>query len=170
MTVVQLVCVALGAVAGGIARFGLTQWLRRCVRSLGDAAGTTVANALGSLLLGALAHALVEGTIGANPFALLATGFCGALTTWSTLARGVAERVLDGRVAQALTYLGANLVAGLGLMMLGWRLVEADGHDHSHLQLVDVVESGDIDRALQVLEAHLMRVREGVLAMLEEAD
>lgn len=58
----------------------------------------------------------------------------------------------------------------LGRYVLGWRLVSTGEHHHSHAELIEVVESGDVDRALHVLEAHLDRVRDGVIALLQETE
>ena len=120
MTLLQALCVALGAAAGGCARYAITQALRRVGPLPGDALGTTTVNTIGALLLGALAHLLARGAVGSTAYVLLGVGFCGALTTWSTLARGVAELTLARRGLQAGTYLGANLVLGLLAVTIGW--------------------------------------------------
>ncbi|MCK2025646.1 GntR family transcriptional regulator [Microbacterium sp. SSW1-47] len=57
----------------------------------------------------------------------------------------------------------------LGRYVLGWRLGPAGSHDHSHTELVDVVAAGDAKKALGVLEAHLTQVRDGVIALLDDA-
>ncbi|WEK61411.1 MAG: GntR family transcriptional regulator [Candidatus Microbacterium colombiense] len=57
----------------------------------------------------------------------------------------------------------------LGRYVLGWRLGTQGEHDHSHGELIDVIATGDVDRALGVLESHLDRVRDGVIALLDAA-
>lgn len=122
MSLVAWVCVALGAAVGGGCRYGLTQVLRSRMPALGDAPGTTVVNVAGAFLLGLLGHLMARGSLAPTPYALLGTGFCGALTTWSTLARGVADRALDGAYARATGYLMMNLALGLLACWAGWHL------------------------------------------------
>ncbi|MGB4136171.1 MAG: FCD domain-containing protein, partial [Microbacterium sp.] len=54
----------------------------------------------------------------------------------------------------------------LGRYVLGWRMVSTEGHRHSHEELVEVVASGDVEKAEAVLAHHLEHVRDGVLALL----
>lgn len=81
--------------------------------------GTLTVNAIGSLILG-----LVAGMVGhqaRSPTQVVVdTGFCGALTTWSTATWESVRLVQEGLVASALAFTVANLaislvVAGLGL-------------------------------------------------------
>ncbi|MFE6996478.1 GntR family transcriptional regulator [Microbacterium sp. NPDC057659] len=54
----------------------------------------------------------------------------------------------------------------LGRYVLGWRMVSTEGHRHSHEELVEVVATGDAEKADAVLAHHLDHVRDGVLALL----
>jgi CrcB protein len=78
---VRFLLVVLGAGAGAPARFLVDRWARERFRS-GTVLGTLVVNVAGSLLLGAL-----SGWATRPPWVmpLLGVGFCGALTTFSTL-------------------------------------------------------------------------------------
>lgn len=69
--------------------------------------GTLTVNLIGSVILGALAGA---GT-GGSAQALVATGFCGALTTFSTFGYETVRLAEDGALAAA----GRNAVASLAL-------------------------------------------------------
>ncbi|MEK8174372.1 CrcB family protein [Streptomyces sp. M19] len=51
--------------------------------------GTFLANMAAALLLGFLIQAGTEGALGESGQALLSTGFCGALSTWSTFSNEV---------------------------------------------------------------------------------
>jgi CrcB protein len=74
-----------------------------------------VVNVAGAFLLGlVVAGGGVRG-------ALLGPGFCGALTTFSTLQLEVLQMLDDGRVALAVAYLAASLVVGLGAVELAGR-------------------------------------------------
>ena len=53
---------------------------------------------------------------------LVGTGFCGALTTFSTFSVENVRLAEDGRGAVALTYTTLSLVAGFAACSLGWWL------------------------------------------------
>ena len=108
--------VALGATVGAPTRYAVTQALRD--RGATGSAGTLLVNVVGSLILGLLAGAGVQG----DALALLGVGFCGALTTMSTLALEVWDAVIERRTPQAVATLVLHLVLGLGAAWLGWTL------------------------------------------------
>ncbi|CAA9281049.1 MAG: Fluoride ion transporter CrcB [uncultured Corynebacteriales bacterium] len=111
--------VALGAAVGAPTRY----LVDRAVRDrLGSAFpwGTFLVNVVGCLLLGLVAG---SGTAPAAVVALVGTGFCGALTTYSTYgweALVLAER---GAWRAAAAYVLGSTAAGLGAAALGWTLV-----------------------------------------------
>ncbi|MBA3328602.1 MAG: fluoride efflux transporter CrcB [Solirubrobacterales bacterium] len=79
---------------------------------------TFAANAIGTFALG-----LLTARPPASPHghALWSTGFCGALTTFSTLQLELFDMLEAGDVALAAGYAGASLVAGLAAVALGLR-------------------------------------------------
>jgi CrcB protein len=84
--------------------------------------GTLLVNVIGSLLLGLLAGAGsgLPGWLGE----LAGTGFCGALTTYSTFGYETVRLAGGGRggVVRALLNVTATLVVGLGAAAFGWQL------------------------------------------------
>jgi CrcB protein len=106
--------IALGAAIGAPLRY-LTD---RAVQARLDSSfpwGTLTVNVVGSLLLGFLtglpaAHAVS---------ALAGTGFCGALTTYSTFSFETLGLARGGRRADALAYAVISLLAGLGAAFVG---------------------------------------------------
>jgi CrcB protein len=75
--------------------------------------GTAAVNTSGSLLFGFLSGLALAHHLGPIPKALVAIGFCGAFTTFSTFTYETMQLVEDGRIAQAgLAVVGA-LAAGL---------------------------------------------------------
>ncbi|MCK2236671.1 MULTISPECIES: CrcB family protein [unclassified Crossiella] len=104
--------VVLGAALGAPLRYLVTQWATR--RFPGLPWGTFAVNTAGSLLLGWLAGAMVA----APAMALLGTGFCGALTTYSTFAH---ETRLLPRGKAALTVAG-SVAAGVLAATTGFLL------------------------------------------------
>jgi len=80
--------------------------------------GTLLVNVAGSALLGALAGI---GTALPQPvFSLLGTGFCGALTTYSTFGHEV-WRLVEGRAYRlAAAYVVTSVVVGVGMAALAY--------------------------------------------------
>jgi CrcB protein len=87
--------------------------------------GTLLANAVGSLLLAGLAAAAVHLDAPSWLLTLGGTGFCGALTTFSTFGYETIRLVEDGSWVEA----GVNMVLSLAVCLLaataGWAAVEA---------------------------------------------
>ncbi|MGC4806922.1 fluoride efflux transporter CrcB [Micromonospora sp. DT233] len=83
--------------------------------------GTLTVNVSGSLLLGALVAAPVGPTLGA----LLGTGFCGALTTYSTFGYETLRLARDGTRWYALANALVSVAAGLAAAALGYAAVHA---------------------------------------------
>ncbi len=110
-----LLAVALGGALGALARYGVA--LALPPRPDGGLPwATLLVNVLGSLALGALAALAAAGRLGHAPLqALLATGFCGAFTTFSTFSLETVLLARGGFVAPALTYVALNL----GLCLAG---------------------------------------------------
>ena len=81
--------------------------------------GTFTVNVLGSLILGIIAGAATAG--GASPQVQLAlgTGFCGALTTYSTFSYETLRLLEDDARLFAAANVVASIVAGLGAAFLG---------------------------------------------------
>jgi CrcB protein len=115
---VSLLLVITGAAIGAPLRY-LTD---RAVQARHDSVfpwGTFAVNVIGSLLLGIVTGAVTAG--GASPQIQLAvgTGFCGALTTYSTFSYETL-RLLEGDARfLAVANVLASIVAGLGAAFLG---------------------------------------------------
>jgi len=81
----QLLYIFIGGGAGSVARYLLSKFLN--TSNGGFPYGTFAANVIGSLLIGLiLGWALKNNTLSSNTTLLLATGFCGGFTTFSTFA------------------------------------------------------------------------------------
>lgn len=87
-----------------------------------DGAGVVVVNVAGSLLLGLLVGAHLDGRLSSTALTVLGTGFCGALTTWSVFAHGVAEDLRAGESRVAATQVAVSLALGLSAAALGLAL------------------------------------------------
>ncbi|MBB5957868.1 CrcB protein [Saccharothrix tamanrassetensis] len=107
--------VFVGAAVGAVSRY-LTD---RFVRSRHDSVfpwGTLTVNVVGSFVLGCVA-----GT-GPTWTALVGTGFCGGLTTYSTFSFETVRLLEDGRHRQALANVVVSLVAGVAAAAAGYLL------------------------------------------------
>jgi CrcB protein len=110
-----LLLVAAGGFAGTLARYGLSQW--EPTRSRAWPWGTFLANVVGAFVLGLLLEALArrgpDDGWRQRMRLLAGTGFCGAFTTYSTLAVETDLLLRDSRPALAAGYLAATVLLGL---------------------------------------------------------
>lgn len=106
--------VAVGAGVGAPLRFLAAG---RLDASGGLPAGTLLVNLVGSFLLGLFAGLALDGAA----LALLGTGLCGGLTTYSGLAVQT-HGLLRTRPLLGLAYAGGTLALGLALCALGFVL------------------------------------------------
>lgn len=114
------VWVALGAAAGAPARY----LLDRAVQSRHDSVfpwGTLLVNVAGSLLLGFLATLPADGAV----LAVAGSGFCGALSTYSTFSYETLRLLQNRARLLAALNVGTSLVAGLGAAYCGMALAQA---------------------------------------------
>ncbi|WP_455360743.1 fluoride efflux transporter CrcB [Streptomyces sp. SYSU K21746] len=111
--------VVVGAAVGAPLRY-LTD---RAVQARHDGVfpwGTLVVNAAGSLVLGVLLGAAVSSEV----YALLGTGLCGALTTYSTFSYETLRLAELGRKFFAVANVATSVLVGLGAVVLGEALGE----------------------------------------------
>ncbi|MEZ7005142.1 CrcB family protein [Streptomyces sp. AD55] len=87
--------------------------------------GTFLANVCAALLLGFLVEAGTGGALGVAGQALLSTGFCGALSTWSTFSHELLALAGARKIAVAAGYLLSTVAVGLGLSYAGAGLARA---------------------------------------------
>ena len=80
--------------------------------------GTFTVNAAGSFLLGLLGGAAPSAAVAG----LIGTGFCGALTTYSTFGFETVRLLEEHKPQVAATYVVLSLAVGLAAVSLGWWL------------------------------------------------
>jgi fluoride exporter len=78
--------------------------------------GTFTVNIAGCLVLGILAGA----ALGSPAYALLGTGFCGALTTYSTFGYETLQLIERGDYRGAVRYTALSVVVGLVAAAVGF--------------------------------------------------
>lgn len=111
--------VLLGGAVGAPARY-LTDLV---VQSRHDSVlpfGTFTVNIAGSAVLGAVAASVAVHDTPGWVLTLVGTGFCGALTTFSTFGYETLRLVEDGAWAAAALNMVAGLTIGLAASALAW--------------------------------------------------
>ena len=120
----QLILVFIGGGFGSVLRFIIGKWLNS--NQSGIPYGTFLANILGSLLIGfILGYALKNNSLNQNQTLLLATGFCGGFTTFSTFAYENHVFLKTGDLTSFALYTIASFVIGFLAVFLGMYLVKA---------------------------------------------
>ena len=112
-----LLMIALGAAVGAPARY-LTD---RAVQSRHESVlpwGTLSVNVIGSLILGVLTGA--GAAVSPGVVALIGTGFCGALTTYSTFSFETWRLVEEECYAAAVANVMVSVAAALAAVAIGY--------------------------------------------------
>ncbi|MGY0539413.1 fluoride efflux transporter CrcB [Nocardioides sp. YJ-D4] len=111
--------VLVGGAVGAPARYLTDLYVRQWTG--GDFPwGTMAVNAAGSLVLGLLAGAAASGVLPGWVLTLAGTGFCGALTTFSTFSYETVRLAEDGRWRSAALNVLGSLAVGTVAVTLGW--------------------------------------------------
>ena len=119
----QLILVFLGGGFGSVLRFIIGKWLNNS--ETGIPYGTFMANIIGSLLIGViLGLAAKNETLSQSQTLLLATGFCGGFTTFSTFAYENHVFLKTGDFMSFAIYTVASFVVGFLAVFLGMWLVK----------------------------------------------
>jgi CrcB protein len=113
--------VVLGGAVGAPSRYLVDRWVQSRHRAPVPW-GTFVVNVAGCAVLGLVAGAVSGADGPAWLLTLLGTGFCGALTTFSTFSFETVRLVEQGSARVAAGYLSASVAAGLVVCALGWTL------------------------------------------------
>jgi CrcB protein len=121
---VTWVLVAVGAAVGAPMRY----LIDRGVQSRHDSLfpwGTFAANVTGSLVLGLVVGGTLAAAVPGSVAALVGTGLCGALTTYSTLSFETVRLFEQRAMFYALLNAGASVIAGLGAAYIGIAVADA---------------------------------------------
>ena len=117
------ILVFIGGGFGSVLRFVIGKYLNST--ETGIPYGTFLANILGSLLIGIiLGLAAKNNTLSQNQTILLATGFCGGFTTFSTFAYENHVFLKSGDFTSFALYTIASFVIGFLAVFIGLYLVK----------------------------------------------
>lgn len=114
--------VALGAAVGAPLRHLTDLWVQSLHGSLLPW-GTVVVNVAGSFVLGVVGGLAASGGASTHTVALLGTGFCGALTTFSTFGYEIDVLLRRRAWATAAAHVAVSLAGGLAAVAAGYALV-----------------------------------------------
>lgn len=123
MNGMSIVTVAAGGALGAYCRYALGRWADR---DLGTRFpyGTLLANVLGCFLMGLTAAAISRGLLAVSPWRdLIAEGFLGALTTFSTFSADTFKAMSSGDISKGVINLVVSLTLCLTGVALGFRLL-----------------------------------------------
>lgn len=113
-----LLLVGLGGFLGSISRYLVKVVMDKYISETFPYATLSV-NLIGCFMIGLLFGWLQRGNIGDNTWLILATGFCGAFTTFSTFALENNMLLDNKQPASSIVYMIISIVVGLLLCRAG---------------------------------------------------
>jgi fluoride exporter len=121
--VIDVVLVGAAGAAGAVSRHLLDVVLKRSAGP-GPSLGVLLANVVGSLVVGVIAGAAFTSGVDQQLRLVVATGFCGAFTTFSTLMAEIVQ-LLEGEgerggAVPGLAWAVVSVVGGVGAAAIGW--------------------------------------------------
>ena len=115
----NIILVALGGAVGSALRYALS-WLWPATQNGGLPLGTLAANVVGCLVIGFVGTLLQRSFGGGEWFRLLVcVGFCGGLTTLSSLVNETSGMAHTNQILMAAGYLGASVALGFVALHCG---------------------------------------------------
>ncbi len=116
--VISALLVGIGGFAGSVARYGLSVASQRL--SFDWPFGTIAANVAGCFAIGVIAALAARGgPVSPEARLLLATGFCGGLTTMSSMVYETAEMIRANEYLHAAVYATGSYVASMAAFFAG---------------------------------------------------
>lgn len=112
--------VFIGGGAGSLARYGLSILLKNGSWTMPIA--TLFSNIAASFIIGILAGLSLKGVLSEEYKWLLATGFCGGFSTFSTFSNETVQLFQNGNSFTALINIFASVVLCLAATVLGLKL------------------------------------------------
>ncbi len=112
--------VFLGGGLGAVCRYGISSLLGN--QNTGFPWATFSANVLSCILLGILISTLAQKSEDRMIYLLLATGFCGGFSTFSTFSAESFELMKSGQINTALLYIAGSVLVCLLCIFIGIKL------------------------------------------------
>lgn len=118
-----ILLIGTGGFAGSISRYLLTRFIST-KWPMAFPWGTFGVNILGCFLIGIVMGLSFQSAMSTQTRLLLATGFCGGFTTFSTYSLEILELYQRGEAGISMLYLFASIVVGFLSVWLGLWLVK----------------------------------------------
>src|SRR5262249_196162 len=115
---VAAISVGLAGAMGAVARYLIMRFITTHTRTQFPL-GTLFINVLGPFLIGLLFSLTTQKVLPPLLHSILATGFLGGFTTFSTMNWEGTQLARVGKTSQSILYLGGSFVLGLSAAMLG---------------------------------------------------
>jgi CrcB protein len=115
--------VGIGGFFGSILRYILSHFINISTRSTFPF-GTLTVNIVGSFIIGIIIAAALEGDLNKSMRLLLATGFCGGFTTFSSFSYEFFSLLQHEQTGYAFLYAGTSFILGFIFVWLGFMLVK----------------------------------------------
>jgi CrcB protein len=119
----SILVVGVGGFVGSIFRYLISHYINISAQSTFPF-GTLTVNIVGSFLIGIIIAAALEGNLSKSMRLLLATGFCGGFTTFSSFSYEFFSLLQHEQIGYAFLYATASFVLGLAFVWLGFYLVK----------------------------------------------
>jgi len=115
----RLIIIGAGGFLGAVARYLVSGWVSALDGSLFPL-GTLAVNLIGSFLLGFF-YVLTTGKLALDPYwrLIIAVGFLGAFTTFSTFSYETVKLMESGAFGMALANITVSLIGGITAVYLG---------------------------------------------------
>jgi CrcB protein len=111
--------IGAGGAMGSMARYGVSYLMSKFIEQPLRFYSTFTINVLGSFIIGLLFGLVSRHQISPLNYLILATGFCGGFTTFSTFTLENIDLMSRGQSLLALFYTGLSMVVGLLLCRVG---------------------------------------------------
>lgn len=114
--------VFLGGGMGSVVRFGVGRYFD----NLGNTFpyGTFLSNILACFILGIVLGLKHAGGVRMDRYYLLAVGFCGGFSTFSTFSGEILDLIQNDKLPTALIYIGLSIIVGLVSVYFGFKAQE----------------------------------------------
>ena len=117
MNILSLILVGIGGFVGSAARYGTGHIIQE-IPANGFPFATFAVNTIGCLLIGIFAELYKLSTLSSQMYLLLATGFCGGFTTFSTF---ILDCIITQKTSVGLTifYASTSIIVGYIFLYIG---------------------------------------------------
>jgi CrcB protein len=119
----SLLMVGLGGFVGSVLRYLISYYVN-INWSTHFPFGTLLVNLAGSFFIGMIIAAALQNDMSQQMRLLLATGFCGGFTTFSSFSYEFFSLIQNQHLGYAFLYAGTSLVFGLLFVWLGMLLIK----------------------------------------------